>query len=179
MARHLTSAYSENIREHLTAHPASEHGYQIEAREIEPGLCYQDERVQVHALPADHGDLRAFSYKFVTPEGAQSSSQVIPNRSLISPHGRRVVMSSSTRSIRHLNSRIDPPAWQRYHSRVHTSTEELAELAREIRPRLLLLYHQLFWGLTADELVAEVSAADTTAMCAARTTWTYSIFERC
>ena len=40
---------------------------------------------------------------------------------------------------------------------MHTSTEELAELAREIRPRLLLLYHQLFWGLTADELVAEVS----------------------
>ena len=51
-----------------------------------------------------------------------------------------------------------PPAWQRYHARVHTSAAELAALAREARPRLLLLYHQLFWGLTAEELVAEVNS---------------------
>ena len=156
MARHLNCAYRENIREHLTAHPASEKGYQIEVREIEPGLCYQDERVEVHALPADHGDLRALSYKFITPGGSiviSGDTKPVPEFAAWAKDCdvliHEVYSSSQFPNL--------PPAWQGYHSRVHTSNDELAELARQIRPRILLLYHQLFWGLTPDELVAEVS----------------------
>jgi ribonuclease BN (tRNA processing enzyme) len=49
-----------------------------------------------------------------------------------------------------------PPEWQRYHSNFHTSTRELAELAVKARPGLLLLYHQLYWGATDDDLVNEI-----------------------
>ncbi len=49
------------------------------------------------------------------------------------------------------------PAWQAYHQRYHTSTIELAQLASRARPKLLLLYHQLYWGATDEELVAEIS----------------------
>ena len=48
------------------------------------------------------------------------------------------------------------PGWQEYHSTVHTSSAELAELAARARPKLLVLYHQLLWGASEEELVAEV-----------------------
>ena len=62
------------------------------------------------------------------------------------------------------------PEWQRYHAASHTSTVELAALAARARPKLLVLYHQLYWGATDEDLVREsreagydgpvVSAAD-------------------
>lgn len=155
MARHILLAYEENIREHRAAHPSSELGYQIDAREIEAGLCYQDERIEVHALPADHGNLAAFSFKVITPAGAVVISGDTKPVPAFAGWARgcdllihEVYSSSQFGGL--------PPAWQRYHARVHTSTTELAALARQVQPRLLLLYHQLFWGATSDELAAEV-----------------------
>jgi ribonuclease BN (tRNA processing enzyme) len=52
--------------------------------------------------------------------------------------------------------REQPPEWQRYHSDFHTSTHELAEIASVVKPKLLILYHQLFWGSSEDELLAEI-----------------------
>jgi ribonuclease BN (tRNA processing enzyme) len=48
--------------------------------------------------------------------------------------------------------------WQRYHANSHTSTVQLAELAARARPGLLVLYHQLYWGATDEELLAEIRA---------------------
>jgi ribonuclease BN (tRNA processing enzyme) len=33
-----------------------------------------------------------------------------------------------------------------YHSTFHTSTKQLAELASKAKPKLLVLYHQLYFG---------------------------------
>jgi len=49
-----------------------------------------------------------------------------------------------------------PPKWQRYHSSFHTSSRELGELATRARPGLLILYHQLFWGMTEESLLEEM-----------------------
>lgn len=155
MARHILLAYEENIREHRAAHPGSEAGYQIDANEISEGICYIDERVEVKALRADHGDLAAFSYKIVTAAGSVVISGDTKPVAAFADWARGCdILIHEAYSSSRFGER--PPAWQRYHGRVHTSTAELAALAREIRPRLLLLYHQLFWGLTPDELVAEV-----------------------
>jgi len=43
-----------------------------------------------------------------------------------------------------------------YHSNVHTSSNELANIASKVKPDLLILYHQLFWGASEEELLAEV-----------------------
>jgi ribonuclease BN (tRNA processing enzyme) len=37
------------------------------------------------------------------------------------------------------------------------STIELAQLASRARPKFLLLCHQLYWGATDEELVAEIA----------------------
>ena len=156
MARHILLAYAENIREHRAAHPSSERGYQIDVREIEAGLVYKDERVQVQALAADHGGLIAFSYKLVTAAGTVVISGDTKPAPAFADWARGCDLliheAYSTSRIAGL-----PPAWQRYHSRVHTSTAELAGLARAVEPRILLLYHQLFWGLGPEALVAEVA----------------------
>ena len=55
------------------------------------------------------------------------------------------------------------PEWQAYHAAFHTSTVELARIAARAKPRLLVLYHQLFWGATDDDLIREIRAAGYTA----------------
>ena len=50
-----------------------------------------------------------------------------------------------------------PPEWKRYHADAHTSTEELAAIARRAQPKLLVLYHQLFWGASDQDLVNEIT----------------------
>lgn len=155
MARQILLAYEENIREHRAAHPCSEQGYKIDAREIQPGPCYQDERVEIHALAADHGDLDAFSYKVVTSAGVVViSGDTKPAPAFAGWAKGCDVLIHEVYSSSQFRRRSS--AWQRYHSRAHSSSAEVAALARNIRPGLLLLYHQLFWGLTPDELVAEV-----------------------
>ena len=52
-----------------------------------------------------------------------------------------------------------PPEWQRYHRSFHVSTVGVAQIANRARPKLLVLYHQLFWGTTDAALEAEVRAA--------------------
>jgi ribonuclease BN (tRNA processing enzyme) len=49
-----------------------------------------------------------------------------------------------------------PPGWKAYHSRFHTSSYELGDVATQGRPKLLVLSHQLFWGATDSSLVEEV-----------------------
>ena len=51
-----------------------------------------------------------------------------------------------------------PTDWQRYHASVHTSSQELAEIACRVKPGLLILYHQLAWGVSEMELLDEVRA---------------------
>ena len=157
MLRHINMAYAENIREHRSAHPSTEKGFQAEVFEVSEGICHQDELLSVYALPANHGELTALSYKFVTPDATiviSGDTKPVPD---FTNWARGCdLLIHEVYSSRQFPDR--PPAWQAYHSRVHTSALELAALANEIQPGLLLLYHQLFWGQTPAELVAEITS---------------------
>ena len=48
------------------------------------------------------------------------------------------------------------PEWQKYHAAFHTSSRDLAELAAKAKPALLVLYHQLIWNSTEEELLNEI-----------------------
>ena len=48
--------------------------------------------------------------------------------------------------------------WKNYHSQNHTSTLELAEIANEVKPGTLVLYHILFWGAGEQDLINEVKS---------------------
>lgn len=157
MVEHIQAAYRVNIREHLGAHPASSGGFIAEVASVQAGLVYQDDRVRVYALPADHSNMEAFSYKFVTPDRTIVVSGDTKPVSGFADWARACdILVHEVYSSARFTGR--PRAWQAYHSRAHTSTAELAALAKEIRPGLLVLYHQLFWGATADDLLGEIGA---------------------
>ena len=47
---------------------------------------------------------------------------------------------------------------QTYHAQAHTSASQLGTIATNARPGLLVLYHQLFFGATDEQLVSEVQS---------------------
>jgi len=157
MVDHLYIAFEENIREHTHAHPSTADGYKVAVHEINDTVCYQDDHVTVYALQANHGDLTAYSYKFVTLDKTiVISGDTKPVSDFAEWAQGCDILIHEVYSSQMFETRSDD--WQAYHSRVHTSTHELASLAKRIQPGIVVLYHQLFWGCTPTDLVAEITA---------------------
>ncbi len=159
MTDHILAAYSEDLRERISGlEPASPEGYSVNVHEIsgkEPGVVYQDKAVSVEAFPVDHGTWPAYGFKFFTTDKTiVVSGDTAPSPTLIEQSRGCDILIHEVYSAVSLETR--PPEWRRYHSSVHTSSYELAEIATEAQPKLLVLYHQLTWNRTDDELLEEV-----------------------
>ena len=119
-------------------------------------MIYGDERVAVTAIPVRHGAwTSAFAYRFVTPDRTiVISGDTGPTDAIVDACNGCDVLVHEVYSTAGFATR--PPEWQRYHAAYHTSSAELGALAARARPKLLVLYHQLYWGVSDDALVAEV-----------------------
>lgn len=156
MVSHIMTAYEVNVREHFRSHPVTEHGCEVEVAGVECGMFYEDERVVVSAFAADHSDMEAYSFKFVTPDCCiVVSGDTKPVAGFAQWASGCDILIHEVYSSRRFASR--PAQWQVYHGNVHTSARELASLARVICPELLVLYHQLFWAATPEELIEEIT----------------------
>jgi ribonuclease BN (tRNA processing enzyme) len=156
MTEHLLAAYRQDIRERIEGlEPANERGYRTVAHEIEPGEVYRDERLNVEAFPVRHGSWRAIGYRLQTADRTiVVSGDTAPSETLVEQsRGCDVLLHEVYSASRFAGL---PAAWQRYHAQVHTSTRELAAIAEQARPGLLVLYHQLYWGATDQELLDEI-----------------------
>ena len=156
MTDFLLQAYSEDIRERIEGlEPAEPAAYQVQAVEITAGIVYKDVYVQVEAFEVRHGSWPAYAFRFTTPEGCiVISGDTAPVESMLKKSRGCDILVHEVYSSKGFENRT--PEWQKYHSQVHTSAEELGELASQTRPGLLVLYHQLFWGVTEEELLSEV-----------------------
>ena len=156
MTEHVLAAYEQDIAERMHGpEPANAQGHDVIAHEIEPGLVYQDANVRVDAFPVRHGSWQAFGYGFRTPDRSiVLSGDTLPTDVIVEqcPHCDVLIYEVYSAA----GFQTLPPAWQRYHAQVHTSSTELALLASEARPGLLILYHQLFWGTSERDLLLEV-----------------------
>ena len=160
MTAHLLAAYRDDIRIRTRGLEPSNHtGYKVIAREIRPGVIYKDRNVTVKAFLVKHGSWpQAFGYRFETPDRTiVISGDCVPSASVIENCDGCDVLIHEVYSIAGFARR--PPEWQKYHSNFHTSSRELAEIATRARPGLLVLYHQLLWGTTEEELIKEVQQA--------------------
>lgn len=160
MTAHLEAAWKDDIAVRLFGlEPQHTRNYRAVVHEISPGRIYQDSRVSVDAIGTAHGSWpEAYAFRFHTPD-------------------RRIVISGDTTASDAIAAACDgcdvlvhevysavtfatrPPEWQTYHKAFHTSTTELASVAAKARPALLVLYHQLFWGASDDDLVREIQRA--------------------
>lgn len=69
MTDYIEKAYAVDIDFRLNGfEKANEEGYKVEAKEIQPGIIYQDDRVTVEAFPVSHGTLESYGFKFTTPD---------------------------------------------------------------------------------------------------------------
>ena len=142
MTDRIHDAWAEDIDRRLNdLQPSPPRGYQVNVHEIEPGVVYEDDNVTVSAIPVEHGPWTAFGYRIVTPD-------------------KTIVISGDARPTQALTDACDgcdllifevytmgstarvTPEWQAYRRSYHTSTEELAEIAAESQPELLVLYHR-------------------------------------
>ena len=157
MTHHLLQAYKEDIEIRTKGlEPSNKTGYRVVATEIQPGVIYKDANVTVKAFLVPHGNWQqAFGYRFETPDRTiVVSGDCTPSQSIVENCQGCDVLIHEVYSTAGFARR--PPEWQKYHSNFHTSSKELAEIASKARPKLLVLYHQLFWGTTEEELLKEV-----------------------
>jgi ribonuclease Z len=145
MARHIQAAYVKDVEVRTRG---LEHGnakaYKINAHEVLPGVVYEDANVTVRAFAVAHGTWDyAYGYRFDTVDRSiVISGDTAPTSAVARAcHGCDLLLHE-VYSQAWFSER--PPARQKYHSRFHTSTAELAKIAAEAQPKQLVLYHQLF-----------------------------------
>ncbi len=158
MTTHLVAAYREDVRVRTTGgEPKHKHDPTVvTVHEIAPGVAYRDDLVTVSAFAVPHGAWpQAFGYRFQTMDRTIVISGDTGPASRIDEQCRRCdVLVHEVYSEAGFKTR--PAEWQAYHSRYHTSSHELGAIAARAQPGLLVLYHQLIWSSTEDELLAEV-----------------------
>lgn len=157
MIHHLEEAYREDVRNRIDGlQPSNLTGYRATPHEIQPGVVYTDARVTVTAFGVHHGDWEhAFGYRFETPDRViVVSGDLRPSESLVAAAAGADLLVHEVYSHAAFQRRSEP--WQKYHANAHTSTLELGEIAARTRPGLLVLYHQLFWGASEEDLLAEI-----------------------
>ncbi len=153
----IMAAYEIDIQERIQGlEPTNQDGYIVHAHEIDEGLIYTDKDVKVEAFRVHHGSLESYGYKFSLPDRTVViSGDTCPSENLIKYAMGCDILIHEVYSATGLQGRTD--AWRKYHSSVHTSTRELVEIAREVKPKLLILYHHLFMKQSEEELFHEIT----------------------
>jgi ribonuclease BN (tRNA processing enzyme) len=150
MAKHIQAAYAKDIDLRLhgleRGNPAA---YKIDVHEIKPGVVYKDANVTVTAFAVPHGSWDySYGYRFDTADRSiVISGDTGPNESVAKACHGCDLMLHEVYSLKWFRQQTE--ADQKYHSRFHTSTAELASIAAAGKPAQLVMYHQLF--LPADD----------------------------
>ncbi|MEP6729361.1 MAG: MBL fold metallo-hydrolase [bacterium] len=162
MMDHIFAAWSadNDIRINGLEH-GNKTGNKIIVHEIEPGVIYRDSNVKITAFYVKHGSWKqAFGYRFDTPDRSiVLSGDTSPSESVVQSCNGCDVLLHEVYSEK--GYRTSPPAWQTYSKAFHTTTTELADIATRARPRLLILYHQMYFARpneTPATLMAELTS---------------------
>ena len=147
MTDHLLEAYREDIAirrrdKQILGVPEQAEGYKVHAHEIAPGTVYTDQNVTVKAFLVNHGDVpQAFGYRIETSDRTiVISGDAAPSQSVIDSCNGCDVLIHEAYSMMTYNA--VSPAYQEYRRKHHTSSREVAEIAKKARPGLLILYHR-------------------------------------
>jgi ribonuclease Z len=157
MTAHILKAYEADIQYRLHGlEPANDEGWRVNVHTIKEGLVYEDDNVRVEAFPVRHGEWpNAFGYRFTTPDRViVVSGDAIPDKTLEKYAQNADILIHEVYSVKGFRNRGE--VWQNYHRTHHTSAHELGEIASRVKPKLLVLYHVLFWGASEESILEEV-----------------------
>jgi ribonuclease BN (tRNA processing enzyme) len=153
----LEQAYSEDVAIRLRGgEPSNKTGYAAHTHDVTGGEVYRDSNVVVTAFEVMHGKWEhALGYTFKTADRTiVVSGDTRPTDAIVRACNGCDVLVHEVYDAEAFKGRT--PDWQAYHSAYHTSSFELADIAARARPRLLLLYHQLYWGGSDSSIVSQI-----------------------
>ncbi|HSD70706.1 MAG TPA: MBL fold metallo-hydrolase [Woeseiaceae bacterium] len=137
---------------------ANPENFLVEVTEIGDGYVFRQDDLRIEAFEVDHGDIKpAFGYR-VDAGGRSiviSGDTTMSDSLLQKSRGVDVLIHEVISDSGLLNN---SEAFQAYHRRSHTTATDLARLASEARPGLLVLYHGLYYGVPEAHLLEEVKA---------------------
>lgn len=157
LTNNLLKAYMADINYRLYgSEPANNEGWRVEVKEISAGVIYEDKNAKVEAFPVEHGTWpHAFGFRLTTKDKViVVSGDTRPSENVVQFSQDADILIHEVYSMK--GFRKKPENWKRYHQAHHTSTFELAEIAARAKPKLLVLYHILFWGAGEQELLEEI-----------------------
>jgi len=147
MTEHVLAAWQVDIEARtngLNRHNSS--GYKVDAHEIAPGIVFRDDNVTITAFPAHHEEMAdCFSFRFETSDRViVVSGDTAPTQALVEhSHGCDVLVHEAYSMMACRNSARPTPEFRRRH---HTSSIELARIASEVKPGILVTYHRSTFG---------------------------------
>jgi ribonuclease Z len=159
LTRYVLKAYREDIDIRLNG---PEHGqpagYKVNVHEIAQGEVYKDTNVVVAAFRVHHGTWpQAFGYQFKTKD----KTIVVSGDCTYDDNLIKYAMDCDI-LIHEVYSAAGfaklPEADKAYHADFHTSTEQLAAIANIVKPKLLVLTHQLLFGSTPELVLDEINS---------------------
>jgi ribonuclease Z len=134
-------------------------GHKVNAHEIGAGVVYKDPNVRVTAFQTAHA-MESYGYRFETADRSiVISGDTHPTQATIDACRGCDVLIHEVHTPAWLAARPEaggapPGTFRRFSEKYHTTTEQLADLARQAKPRLLVLYH--YNSLSSDELQADM-----------------------
>jgi ribonuclease BN (tRNA processing enzyme) len=161
MTARILEAWKEDleVRWH-GGEPSRPASYAVRPVEIGPGEVYRDENVRVIAFPVSHGAWgeEAYAYRF------EARDKVVVVSGDTTYDERMATFAKGADLLVHevyceAGWRNRTPEWQRYHAAYHTSGPDLGCLAAKVRPRTLVLTHQLLMGAPREKLLEEIRSA--------------------
>lgn len=140
---HVSAAWRVDIEARVNGenrrNPA---GCRVDVEEIKEGEIYTDRHVSVTAFRVRHEEMKvAFGFRFDTQgRTIVISGDTAPCRNLIEHSRGCDILIHDVYSSEDFNRA--PASFQTFRRANHTSSFELAEIAREVRPGLLVLTHR-------------------------------------
>jgi ribonuclease BN (tRNA processing enzyme) len=156
MTAHINAAWADD-RATRTQVRGDSPSWRVQGVDVAAGVVYRDSNVVVKAFEVLHPPwTHAFGYRVETHDRViVISGDTQPSDAIARECAGCDVLLHEVYSAVGLPKAT--PQMQRYHPTAHTSTYELAEIAAKAKPKLLVLYHQLYLGgATDDDLVREV-----------------------
>lgn len=156
MTEYILKAYEEDIKYRINGiQHNNNQGWRVNSHEIqEEGLIFQDDNVKVEAFPAPHGTwTNAWSFRFTTPD------KVIVISGDTGPSDKLIKYAKGADILVHgvYSEKLMHWASMDYFSTHHTSTTELANIAKQAQPKLLVLYHVMPSGVVVQDYLDEIS----------------------
>lgn len=133
-------------------------GRNTQVTEIEAGVVFEEDGIRIEAFDVSHGFISpAFGYRITTDDRVIviSGDTAYSEKLVEMSRGadllfHEVISDQGTSGL--------PPFWQDYHNNAHTSARVLGNLANEVRPGTLVLYHGLYFGAPETSVIDEVRA---------------------